>query len=354
MVRTMRTNGIASVAVVLLVGAGLGQAVAQDANSPFEGMREGVPTSRDNAIVDEWIEAKLDRLRTALADPQADVHKYRKAFLSAITKEYSDARNSVDFKGKLADRVSEAFRVELTKTAEARNINVSRAVAQALVELKSARTREAALAGLAVSDQVVRYLSAKALMEAREGIAADARLAGATLEQIGDLGKVEVNGVVRGMLYRAASYENYVAEAVPAVLKIIDGRLEALRTGAVEWDRAELFACQYLDSLELDSVLKAEVVRRFAPLLRIHTVGYGNAGLTTDERWIIQETIDACESLLAKVVAPNRAPQVSSKMQAGGDSASIEMQLELIKWIGTKDEAGILNGAPWNVERGAP
>lgn len=72
------------------------------------------------------------------------------------------------------------------------------------------------------------------------------------------------------------------------------------------------------------------------------------------ERSAIEETIVEAESLLKKLVRGSNLPNISEKMQRGGDAATIDMQIELNRWIGVGDTDGVLNAAPYNVPRGAP
>ena len=109
------------------------------------------------------------------------------------------------------------------------------------------------------------------------------------------------------------------------------------------------------DENKLDGGLKAEVVRRLAPLLRMHTERYGDQDVPEHELEAIKDTIDGTEGLLKKIVSPSSgAPNISEKMQRGGDGVVDEMKLELLDWIGYAQGEGILNRAPWEVPRGAP
>ena len=65
-------------------------------------------------------------------------------------------------------------------------------------------------------DQVVRYLSAKALASIRDEIGVDARMVGLTLEELGKAGEVEASDVVLAMIYRAACYKEHAPEVVEA------------------------------------------------------------------------------------------------------------------------------------------
>ena len=90
------------------------------------------------------------------------------------------------------------------------------------------------------------------------------------------------------------------------------------------------------------------------PLLRIYVKRYSADDVDESERAAIQETIDAVESLLNKLVSPSKAPGVSDTMQKEGAAVAAEMELKLIEWIGSEGVEGILNVSPWNVPRGAP
>jgi hypothetical protein len=132
-----------------------------------------------------------------------------------------------------------------------------------------------------------------------------------------------------------------------------------MASGAATLDRGEVPALNYLDQAEsggkLDANLRTQVVLQLARLLRIHTERYGAADIDANEQAAIAETIITAENLLKKITKPpDKSPDISRELQSGGDNPAINMQIELIQWIGSPQVSGVVNKAPWNVPPGAP
>jgi hypothetical protein len=318
-------------------------------------LRAGVPTDRDNSKVDNWINKELTSLRTVLNNPilvPGGVRDFRKNFDS----QYNHENNAAQFKKKLAERIGVVFAGEYG--GQALNEVVGRAMSQVLLDLRDIDTREALFAGLTATDQVVRYRSAQTLIKLHPAIVGDAALLQQTLTQLRQAAPAAANGVVAAVLYQAAAIDARAAEAVPAVLDMMDARLTLLRQGPAELDRGEVPAIAFLDRAEqagqLTADLRTQAVQRLAPLLRIHTERYGAPGATSEEKLAIAETIVTAEALLTRITKPDPAPSISRVLQGGAADAAINMQIELIQWIGEPQVAGVLNKAPWNVPAGAP
>jgi len=358
-----------SVLLLAAVGACLSLAVTamgQDAAAPegasacaaLDELRDGAPTSRQHPLLDNCVGEMLSELAEAASSPLT-IDRGISDFDEQFRAHYRHEDNSRAFKEKFAERAAPLLRAELAKGQELPPER-ARVISRGLLVLNSLLCREALVDGLAFPDQVVRYLSAKGLIAINGEIDDDAQLTQRTLNVLARAGESEANGVVVAMIYRACAYENEArsAEAVNAILRILDGRLALLRRLGKNFDRAELVAVDVLDAAvdrgRLNDDVGAEIVRRLAPLLRMHTQRFGQDGVQEHEIEALKDTIDVTETLLKKVVAPSSPPGISEKMQKGGDGVAAEMELELVEWIGTEQDEGVLNRAPWNVPRGAP
>lgn len=319
-------------------------------DSAIDNLRERQPSDLDNQIIDDWVTAAIDTLDTDMeAAPPAEAAD---RFVKRFADQYRNARNSVEFNRRFAERTGSVFL--RAYQAEGVDPNKARALARVLSDMAAEPTREALVAGLSFSDQAVRYLSAKALVGIKADIAADARLTSVILTAIGKAGAAELNEVAAEMMYQACAYPNHSDESAASMLTIMDGRLERMRNSARGLGRADLTAIRFLDSVTLGNDQKAEVVRRLAPLLRIYVTRLTEPDVSAEERAAIEETIDESEALIRKLVNPSNAPSVSEKMQKGGDAVATEMMLDLNQWIGTEQDEGILNRSPWDVPRAAP
>lgn len=319
-------------------------------------LRVGTPSDRDNPIVDDWITKELDKLREMIKQPVL-VHEGVTGFSDRFKKQYNHADNSPKFKAKLAERAGEVF-AKLFAGGAGDPI-VLRSAATVLQDMKDVNTEPALLAGVQSNNQAVRYLCAGSIIQLHDAIASDAKQATAALDAIGKAGAVEVNGVAMRRLYQAAGMENQVATAVPVMVEMMDARLAKMRANPRDLDRAEIAAVEYFAKADsggkLDAPLRTEVVQRLAPLLRIHTTRFAESDLSDDERAAVMATIANVEDLLKRITKPTKAPDVSGVMQKGeGNDAALNMEIELLQWIGSKDTPGVLNSAPWNVPTGAP
>lgn len=330
-----------------------GQVTPQD--EAMNTLRAGVPREQDRSIVDDWIALQLSKLRDALGNPIL-IPGARKDFYASFNTQYNHEGNTPAFKQMFAQQVGAMFAKEYAKGQQLEPI-VAHTMARQLLRMQDLDTREALYAGLTSTDQVVQYLSAQALVKLQAKIAADPQLTAQVLQKLGAAAKAAGNGMVAWEFYEAAAIPGREADVVPVILAIMDARLAMMRGGATTLDRGEIPALRYLAQAQkdgkLDQNLRTQVVQRLAPLLRIHTERLGMEGITQDERVAVEETINTTEDLLKQITRPDKAPDVAGKM-ADGSNAAINMQIELIQWIGGPDTAGILNKAPWNVPAGAP
>ncbi len=193
-------------------------------------LRIGRPTEGDNDIVDNWINKELGILRQALADPVL-MDRAGADFVAAFMRQWNHPENTAEFKIKFAERVGVLFLREYRK-AEELNERLARALARVLLNLESAFTRDTLIAGLSFPDQAVRYLSAQALREIQDDLAADAGTLGQTLAAVAQAGASESSDVVVARIYRAVQLDGFPQESLNAVFTILEGRLGQLRGGA--------------------------------------------------------------------------------------------------------------------------
>jgi len=349
---------VLSLAIVLLFNVAV--ACAQGTSSPedeaMNTLRVGIPREQDNVIVDNWLNKQLRDMRAKISTPILIPEAVRE-FRTRIDAQYNNPENTAEFKQKIAERIGAVFAAEFTRGTDLSE-RAAWAMARVVLSLENAATLDAALAGLKSKDQVVRFLSAQALVKLQPAISADQQKVSQVLAALAEAGTQELNGVALANMYAAAAFENHVPAAVPVILQIFDARLERRREAVGEIDRAEVPAITYLDAAEqagrLDSAMRTQVVQRLAPLLRILTERYAVARISESEKAAIAETILVTENLLKKITKPEKAPDISREMQTAGADPAINMQIELIQWIGSPEVPGVLSKDPWNVPVGAP
>lgn len=345
----MGRRGLTMLATAIIHASGLAVLAQESSSTDSEALdllRAQTPTASDHPVIDGWIKAQVDKLQASASDPAAAL-----SFARQFSEMYNDSRNSDAFRRTFSDRTAQVL---VAAVGGGLDSIVARGFARVLLELREARGLEVMLAALRTNDPVARYLAAKALAAVKADIEADAQLSASTLRTLGEIGAAEGNGVVAAELYKAMHYPQRGDDSLKAVLVALDGRLALLEQPGTRIERAELAAIGVLEGLSDRD--KAGVAQRLAKLLRICVQRYNldDPMFRMYEQAAIEETIYQAELLLKKLTGLQRAPDVTGKFEKGGPAVRVEMEIDLNKWIGTAQDEGELNKAPWNVERGAP
>ncbi|NOX59933.1 MAG: hypothetical protein GXP29_13900 [Planctomycetes bacterium] len=325
----------------------------------LKNVREGEPAAADDKSFDERISTELKRLNDGAGGADVVARQTAAVFVKRFRDQYNNPKNSDGFKDKLAERASLKFLEQFNRGAEL-EAAAARAMAAVLSQFGSVFARDALLAGLNSSDQVVRYRSARGMENIIDGVSADARLTEVSLNAIAKVTAKETNPVVAQAMYEAMQYGKEHTDKVLAALMIaLDGRLAEMRKSIKSVDAAESTTLKFLSGINgLSGDDKVEIVKRVGPLLRLLVEAYSELPQNTESeprRDALEQAIVLAEELLESFVSPKgKAPSIRSKMAKGGDSVAIDMQIELLLWIGNEQDAGILNSGPWNVPAGAP
>ncbi len=329
----------------------------------LENIRTGEPTTADDKSFDERIDTEINRLNAAGNGTDLVARDGARVFVSRFMEQYDNSNNTISFKLKLAERAGLKFVEQFNRGADLNPIAV-RAMATVLSKMASVSARDALLLGLQSTDQVVRYLCAKGLAAIIDGISADARLTQVTLDAIAEAANKESNHVVAAAMYEAIRYDNdHTPKVLAALLIILDGRLEQMRTSLQAVDAAEITAIQFISELNgLSNDDKVAIVGRLAVLLRLSVEAYEDAESQGSEaesrRDSLEQMIVLLEELIEAMVSPGgKKPDIRgemSKHEKGSPSVVPAMKIELLLWIGTEQTEGTLNKAPWSVPVGAP
>jgi hypothetical protein len=168
----------------------------------------------------------------------------------------------------------------------------------------------------------------------------------------------ESNTVSLARVYRLLALPaNAPVDSVPAVTAILEARLGKIEQKKGWPMAADAEAIKYLgDRLAgLNSQLQDRAILIMARMLTNAVYIHVNKP-PADHLVSLEKVIRAAEAQL-KAAVPRRAPSakpadVSTAMLENGTSQANNMLLELNKWIGTAQQPGVLNQAPFTFERG--
>ncbi len=309
-------------------------------------------TSAEDDIIDDWVGARMAQLRAGVDAASDEGVEAASEFREAFAAEQRNAQSTPRYLDRLAERVAAVAVVEFGKTDDAALL-VHASLAWVLLDINRASARSALDAGLRHPQATVRYLCARAYAGLRDSLAADAATTRAVIILLKTTGTGESSGVVLGALYEALAYEDarHVGLVVPALAEVFAARVAARQAGQiVRTDRAELAAFYYLDRVRngIDQAARPALVRQLAACLALDVQRHASA--IPEERIILEERIEICESLIEALAGG--VGGVRAAMKAGGDSVEEEMGLELLKWVGGEGVQGTLNAAPWSVPSG--
>ena len=342
--------------VIVLLFAALAGVVPASAQSPEDialdavRTRSSIPTG--DPAIGNWIAYQIKKLREDLqvGSTQADDD-----FLHAYNTQYNHPENSASFKTRFVEQTGRRFATEFEK-GQRLEVTVGMALARTLAAMKDLGTLGALSAGLtAMGQPAVRYTCANVFSELRPAIQGGAGQSARIIALLRDAGALEKSGVVLTQIYDALFYRAVNLEAaVEAILDVIKGQLRIREQGAPACDGAERVAFNFLRT-ELNNLQdKSRLVAVLAAYLRLDTERYRAEGVSDEEKYLIELTVDAAESLLVRVAAPARpVPNIREAMKHVVDR-DINIPLELNKWVGTAQTKGVLNSPPWNVPVGAP
>ncbi|MCP4251129.1 MAG: hypothetical protein GY778_29175 [bacterium] len=346
-----------------------GSAAAQDPppTDPLDTIRgRSTFTAADDQAVDDWLTARIDELETAADawqvardDLDADLDEAtdllntaRSGLLDAFRSQLQHADNTPAFVGRFAERSAQVMAARLGDGSPP--ATVAWCLPRVLVDMNRIETRSALIAGLGHATAAVRGMSAIGLARLRPQIAPDAAMARATIGALQSAAVTEANSVALAAMYEAAGYSDRPQESLSAYDAIFGARIDKRKNRQlIIADRAELAAFSYLKSIRrnVPEPAKAPLVRSLAAFLTLDVGRYPDA--PAPEKTNVHERIEGAESLLETLVgAGSGGGNVRRALRGGGPAADIDMKLELLKWVGSEAEPGVLNAAPWRVPVG--
>lgn len=346
-----------SIVIVLLFFMCVAVVPPASAQTPQEVALDAVRTrssiAPNDPVIDDWISYRLNKL---MDDLQVEPKKAGDSFFQAFHDQYENEENSASFKMRFVEQTNRQFTAEFEKGRKLQ-ATIGLTLARALAGINDPNTIPGLSAGLRAEGQpAVRYLCAKSFATLAHTIQNDQTRTREILELLRKAGGQEQNGVVLKAVYQAMFYRDANLDvAVEAILEVIKGQLRMREQGSPACDGAEEVAFNFLRS-ELNNVsAKNRLVAVLAAYLRLDVKRYLAGGISMEEKYRIELSIDAAERLLVGVVAPPAAsaPRIREAIKKAQDR-DLNMPLELNKWIGTIQTTGMLNKPPWNVPIGAP
>ncbi len=340
------------VSFVAWLGGGPIAAAQVPEDNALDALRTRSSVPADDPAIETWITYRLKKLTD---DLQVGSEEAAGGFLQAYRTQFNHTENSASFKAALLQQSNQRFAAEFEK-GQGLPVAVGLTLARTLADLKDVGTIGGLTAGLQAKGQpAARYTCAKAFAALIPAIQADTTLTKTTIERLRDAGAQESNGLILKRIYEALSYrEANLETAAGAMMEIIKGQLRRRAGGAPACDGAEETAFNFLRNEAGNLQAKPRLVVLLAADLRMDVERYLTPGVSEEEKYLIELTIDAAENLLQRVVAPpSPAPSVREVIKKT-ENRDLNLPLELNKWIGTEQNKGLLNGPPWNVPVGAP
>jgi hypothetical protein len=328
-------------------------AVAQEEDAPADPLGEVRTlvafTSDHDATIDAWINARIDELKAGVDQTPAEATE---KFLEAFQAQIDHEGNTSEFQVRFAARAGEIMAAEFSRE-EPLPKELAWPMARVLHEINRIETRPALTVGLRHPVAAVRYLCARSFARLHRAIAADTVRTRDTIRILQEAGVAETDGVVLAGIYSALAFDEaeYVSDCAKAMAAVMTARAEKRQAGQIVLaDRAEVIGFEYLNEKRsrLSEADKAALVPPLAAFLVLDTNRYAEA--RPDEKEVLAVRIELCESLLEAIAGSGGA--VRAAMKKGGETVDLDMKLELLKWVGSDAEAGVLNEAPWNVPRG--
>jgi hypothetical protein len=347
----------------------------EDANVMAIRKDPSIDASGEQAI-GRWVEAKVAKLATAAADPEADRQAAYRQF-RRIFRDYCNRNNSsAAFRTQLATQTTAMAHARFAETDL--DPTVAWGLAQALVDMNRPDTFTGLAAGLESPVEIARYLCAKGLAALKDRISEDKDTLATAIQALRQAALAETSPVVLGRLYEALNYQEQVADVFDAYLAIFDKRLAFRRGPAVIVDGAEYHAYEFFRASgvlgRLSTDQRVALVQRLAVFLRLDAQRYSSqdledkrrTGMRNDDKEIlipeayterkrIEMLLDGAEEILAAVVG-SASGNIREELRVGGYVRRAEVLEQAYRWVGNPENQvrGALNEAPWNVALGAP
>lgn len=314
----------------------------------------------DRNNVEAWVSQQIQQLLTA--QDNDSIEAQGATFFQTVKTSTTASDATERFKSAFADMLVAAFGKEYAKPADNRK---PLGVVYALMAVNQvARPNQVSLDALtrALKDPAagVRLMAATGLAGIRDQLSEQQWAA--LLVAVRPVSVAETDAVAALGLYRLlAAPAGPKAEAVmPVVLDTLEARLGAMEQKNLWPALADAEIIRWIGG-KVPAMTDAQRQTRDRAILLLGRLMSDavHAYTTRKPDDIRQETLEkvvmASEAQLKAIAArlsPSaRPPDLTAAMLEGGANQAAQMKLALNKWIGTPQDAGVLNGAPYNLPR---
>ncbi len=338
----------------------------QDSTPDFDLIRTTDLQAIDRDRVQNWLEQQVSGLLALKANDA--VTAQGSALVATITEHFRASNATMGFKDGLAQLVLQIVTRQYNSPPASAEARKPAAVGFALLAVQAVLPNADAAAAIAcltpaLSDPApaVRFLAASGLA----GVAAkvDDRQWGTLLAAVqkaaaGESDPVALGAMLQVLLVRSGPRQESV---VPAVQAVMDARLEAfarqaLLPGPQDAEIASWLGEQALKIAEAHSTVP--FVDRIARLMTLATWTYLSEMPSSPRRLQLERAVMAAETQLKAIVRAKAdvptPPDVTTAMLAGAatPAQAENMTTALERWIGTPQQPGVLNSAPFGLPVG--
>ncbi len=348
-VSALASTGARSIMILLCAGVSLWAQPVTD-NDEVDELRRRAPAGggADERTLDDYLTTLIAELSTAPDHPVA-----QRSFRERLSRLRDAPDTTPEFNRFLAQRLAQLAATEFAK-GKTLPTHTAHSLALALIDAGDKRIAPGLTAALRYPDQPVRYHAARGLRRIRDDLTSNPQDEIApVVAELQAAGVQEENPYIVENIYLALSFSSPTPEVFGAFVAVLEARIQRYRNGAALANNVETTALDYLAGVSIPDQMKVPIVRKLAVLLSLDVERFAQGKLLVGEADMIARRIDTCESLLERLTGRNSG-DVRTKMQTGGPTAAVDMQLELLKWVGAPpQEQGALNEPPWNMPLGA-
>jgi len=342
---------------MLLAGTGA-NAWAQAAGTPdFPNIRKTNLATIDRNNVEAWVNQQIQQMLTQRSDDS--LRAQGRQFFQAITVNAKAGDATAEFRDGLAGILATSFVEAYSKAPADRRPLACVYPLMALNQLAQPTPKMIEAFTLALSEPTSggRLLGASGLLAIRAQL--NPQQWTALLPVLQKTGAAETNGPALARIYRLLALPaDAPVDTVPVVMAILEGRLARIEqkkgwplaadAEAIKWLGERL---PRLSGDQLQNRATLIMARMMTHAVFAYLSKPGDDALAGLEKVVLASEAQLKEVLNRRASA-EKPPSVAAAMLEGGPAQAGNALPALEKWIGTAQEPGSLNKAPFNFEVG--
>ncbi|HOA72924.1 MAG TPA: hypothetical protein PL151_07395 [Phycisphaerae bacterium] len=350
---------IGAMGIVSIAPAALAQAPAAPKKPEFPTIRKTQLATIDRNNVEAWINAQIQQMFAQQDD--AALQTQGREFYEAIAQSVKAGDATAEFREGVATILADSFVAQYPKAPSDRRplaVVYPLMALNAAVQQPTPKMIQAFTMALSEPTPGGRLLGVSGLLTLQKNL--NQQQWTELLPVLQKTGAAETSGPVLARIYRLLALPaNAPVDPVPAVLAILDARLSRLDQKQGWPVAADAVAIKWLGermagmSPELQNRATLAIARLMTDAVYAYVSKPGDEILVDLEKVVL-----AAEKQLTAVVtrrAPNAkvpSPTLAAAMLDSGPGQKDSTLLALNKWIGTAQQPGVLNQAPFNFEPG--